>query len=74
METRSESTAGATAQSGCFVCQTARPFLENIWNDATRNHFRTSRIEFLKGIRSLLDDRIARLSRDEPKGTHVPVE
>ncbi len=74
METRSESTAGATALSGCFVCGTARPFLENLWNDATRNHFRNSRIEFLKGIRSLLDDRIARLSRDEPKGTHVPVE
>ncbi len=74
METRSESTAGATAQAGCFVCQTARPFLENIWNDATRNHFRNSRVEFLKGIRSLVDNRIARLTRDEPKGTHVPVE
>ncbi|HUB78494.1 MAG TPA: hypothetical protein VMB03_06850 [Bryobacteraceae bacterium] len=74
MENKSESTSGATAQSGCFVCQTARPFLEHIWNDATRSHFRNSRIEFLKGIRSLIDDRIARLSRDEPKGTHVPVE
>ena len=73
METRSEPNPGAT-HSGCFVCETARPFLENVWNDATRNHFRNSRIEFLKGVRSLLDNRIARLSRDEPKGTHVPVE
>jgi hypothetical protein len=74
MENKSESTSGATGQPGCFVCQTARPFLEHIWTDATRHHFRNSRIEFLKGIRSLLDERIARLSRDEPKGTTIPVE
>jgi hypothetical protein len=31
-------------------------------------------VEFLKGIRSLLDARIARLQREENKGTHVVVE
>jgi hypothetical protein len=31
-------------------------------------------VEFLKGIRSLLDQRIAALSREERKGTHVTVE
>jgi hypothetical protein len=45
-----------------------------MWSDATGNHFRNSRIEFLKGIRSLIDDRIGRLSTDEPKGTRVTVE
>jgi hypothetical protein len=74
MENKSESTSGAAGHRGCFMCQTARPFFEHVWNDAARNHFRSSRIEFLKGIRSLLDDRIARLSRDEPKGTTIPVE
>jgi hypothetical protein len=60
---------------GCFVCQVARPFLRNLWTDATRNHFRNSRVEFLKGVRSLIDDRIDRLSRaGEPKGKHVVVE
>jgi hypothetical protein len=59
---------------GCFFCATVRPFLERTWTDATRNHFRNSRVEFLKGIRSLLDARIAHLSRDEHKGTHVVVE
>ena len=45
-----------------------------MWTDATRHHFRNSRIEFLKGVRSLIDDRIARLSREQAKGTRVPVE
>lgn len=59
---------------GCFVCDVARPFLRNLWTDATRNHFRNSRVEFLKGVRSLLDDRIERLSRHEQKGQRVTVE
>ena len=62
------------AARGCFVCETAIPLFEKVWSDATKDHFRNSRIEFLKGIRSLIDDRIAHLSKDEPKGTHVTVE
>jgi hypothetical protein len=72
MEEKGE-TAGARGL-GCFFCQTVRPILERTWSDATRDHFRSSRVEFLKGIRSLLDARIARLSREEDKGTHVVVE
>jgi hypothetical protein len=63
-----------TAHSGCFICATAIPMLERMWSDATKDHFRNSRVEFLKGLRSLLDDRIAHLSREERKGTHVTVE
>ncbi len=49
--------------------------LERWWSESTNDHFRNSRIEFLKGIRSLIDDRIAHLSRQaERKGTHVTVE
>jgi hypothetical protein len=59
---------------GCFFCEALKPFLERTWSDATRNHFRNSRVEFLKGIRSLVDAQIARLSREERKGTHVTVE
>lgn len=67
-----EETKGAR---GCFFCETAVPLIEKCWSDATKDHFRNSRIEFLKGIRSLLDDRIAHLSKDpEGKGTHVNVE
>jgi hypothetical protein len=70
-----EKTDATSHQPGCFLCMTALPLIERCWTEATRDHFRNSRIEFLKGLRSLLDDRIAHLSRaEEPKGTHVPVE
>ena len=59
---------------GCFFCTTAMPLVGRMWTDATRGHFRTSRVEFLKGVRSLIDDRIANLSKGEQKGTHVTVE
>ena len=62
------------APGGCFVCQIAMPFLKDLWPEGAREHFRNSRVEFLKGMRSLLDDRIERLSRHEQKGQHVTVE
>jgi hypothetical protein len=63
-----------TEAPGCFMCMTAMPFLRHCWSEATKDHFRNSRIEFLKGMRSLIDDRISHLSRHEQKGTHVTVE
>ena len=74
MEEKTTSTATEEHEHGCFFCATALPLLERCWPEATRNHFRNSRIEFLKGLRSLLDERIANLSRKESKGTHVAVE
>ena len=74
MEEKVENIEATSHGVGCFFCETVRPFLERTWTDATRNHFRNSRVEFLKGIRSILDARIARLSREEHKGTHVVVE
>ena len=62
------------AAEGCFVCGVARPFLRDLWSDVTRTHFRNSRVEFWKGIRSLIDDRIEHLSRHEQKGQRVTVE
>ncbi|MCX6629152.1 MAG: hypothetical protein NTW28_16155 [Candidatus Solibacter sp.] len=74
MEEKTEAT-GAHAHAGsCFFCTTAMPMLESLVGEATRDHFRNSRVEFLKGLRSLLDERIAHLAREEPKGTHVTVE
>ena len=67
--------AEPAARVGCFFCETALPLLERCWPEATLHHFRNSRVEFLKGIRSLLDDRIAHLSKAKPAaGTHVVVE
>jgi hypothetical protein len=74
MEEEKTSTAGAAApEAGCFFCAVL-PMLERRWTEASQGHFRNARIEFLKGLRSMLDDRIARLSREAPKGTHVTVE
>ena len=62
----------------CFCCgfgPQATAFAGHLWSKATQDHFRNSRIEFLKGLRSLIDDRIDRLSRPvAPKGTTVPVD
>jgi len=66
---------GRTYASGCFFCDTAVPFVRKCWSEATRDHFRNSRMEFLKGLRSILDARIAHLSHQgQNKGTHVVVE
>jgi hypothetical protein len=63
------------AAQGCFICGTALPFIEKCLGADTVGHFRNSRIEFLKGMRSLIDERIAYLSKEaEHKGTHVTVE
>ena len=59
---------------GCFYCLNVKPFLRRAWSEATQDHFRTARMEFLKGVRSMLDERIANLSKHESKGTHVTVE
>ena len=66
--------SGAQPHAGCFVCNNVLPMFRNLWSEATEDHFRSSRIEFLKGIRGLIDDRIARLSREESKGQRVVVE
>ena len=68
-----------TAQPhGCFFCTVAGPqieaILDHVWPEPTQEHFRTARIEMLKGIRSLLDARIERLSQHAAKGTKVTVE
>lgn len=66
---------GSAKTSGCFICETAMPLIERCLGGATVEHFRNSRIEFLKGMRSLLDERIAQLSKEtEHRGTHVTVE
>lgn len=63
---------------GCFFCSVAAPqihaFFDHLWPDNTREHFRNARLEALKGVRSILDARIERLSQNAQKGTKVTVE
>jgi hypothetical protein len=66
------------APGGCFFCDVAAPqieaFLDHVWPQNTREHFRNARIEMLKGMRSMLDARIDRMSKHAQKGTKVTVE
>jgi hypothetical protein len=48
--------------------------IDHCWPEPTKEHFRTARLEVLKGIRSLLDARIDRLSQHGQKGTKFSVE
>jgi hypothetical protein len=70
--------AQAHAGSTCFFCEATdamKKFLDDIGpSEEAKSHFRQSRVELLKGIRRIIDDRIERVSRTEPKGTHVVVE
>ena len=45
-----------------------------IKSDAARGHLLNARIEMLKAVRSIIDDRIDHLSRAESRGTKVAVE
>jgi len=68
-----------TAQPhGCVFCTVIAPqldaIMDHMWPENTRGHFHNARIEVLKGMRSLLDARIERLSQHEKKGTKVTVE
>ena len=65
--------AAETSESGCFFC-TMLPMIERRWSEATRGHFKNSRVEFLKAIRQVLDERIEHLSNQGQKGTKVAVE
>lgn len=66
------------AQGGCFFCDVAAPqinaFLDHLWPQNTREHFRNARIEVLKGMRSMLGARIDSLSKQATRGTKVTVE
>lgn len=74
MDEQKQTEARDTRQAGCFMCVNIAPMLRNIWSEETLDHFRNSRIEFWKGVRGIIDDRIARMSRKESRGTTVTVE
>jgi hypothetical protein len=61
----------------CLCCE-AHEALDSLFrhlgSEEVKEHFRQSRIEFLKGVRSILDARIEGLGRAGNKGTRVVVE
>jgi len=65
-----------SAPSPC-ICQGTMPLLTELLRrmgppEAARQHFDAARLEFLKGVRALIDARIAQVSK--PKGEKIEVE
>ena len=67
------------ATSGPCLCQGAGPVLSEMVRrlgppEAARGHFETARLEFLKGLRALLDAGIEQCSKPRSKGEKISVE
>jgi hypothetical protein len=65
-----------TQSAGC-ACHGAGPLLSEMVRrlgppEEARRHFDAARLEFLKGLRALLDARIAHVSK--PRGEKIAVE
>ena len=62
----------------CLCCEAndaiSRVFHMMGGSEEVSGHFRQSRIEFLKGVRALLDQRIEHLGKHSAKGTRIVVE
>jgi hypothetical protein len=61
------------------LCQGAGPVLSDVLRrlgppEAARQHFEAARLEFLKGLRAILDERIAHRSKAKGKGEKIAVE
>ena len=70
--------ASAGGGSPC-LCQGAGPALSELIRrlappPAARHHFETARLEFLKGLRAVIDARIERRSRRKARGQSINVE
>ncbi len=66
-------------EGGPCLCQGAGPVLSELLRrlgppPEARAHFETARLEFLKGLRALLDARIAQCSKAQAKGEKISVE
>ena len=74
-ETNPQSAASTVIHERCLC----REILEQVReclsvSPQVREHFTNSRIEFLKGIRAVLDSRIEHLSKAATQGTKIAVE
>jgi hypothetical protein len=66
-------------QPGACLCQGAGPALSDFLRrlgppEEARRHFETARMEVLKGLRALIDARLAQLAKPQPKGEKIPVD
>jgi hypothetical protein len=73
-ETRQDA-AQPLRQEGCLCREIVNQFREAFGvSPKVKEHFTNSRIEFLKGIRAVIDSRIEHLSNAGQRGTKIGVE
>ena len=74
----SEEIPQAAAETRCVFCEVSEamgPLLHSFGgSEKVTSHFRASRLEFLKGLRAMLDERIEHMAQPPRKGTRVEVE
>ncbi len=75
MKKNTKSSAGGTP----CLCQGAGPALTELLQRLAppaeaKRHFDTARVEFLKGLRTLIDARIERLTKPKARGQAIKVE
>jgi hypothetical protein len=59
----------------CLCCEVIQQVREHLGlSPDVREHFTNSRIEFLKGIRAVIDSRIEHLSSKSQRGAKIAVE
>jgi hypothetical protein len=69
----------STTKPGGCLCQGVGPVMSELlrrWGppEEARRHFDSARVEFLKGLRALLDARIERVSKTKARGERISVE
>lgn len=66
----------AAAEPERCPCREIMTQLQNILgiSPAVQQHFNNSRVEFLKGVRAVIDQRIEHLSSTDQRGTKISVE
>lgn len=67
------------AECGSCVCMGAGPAMSDMLRkmgppEEARRHFDSARVEFLKGLRALIDSRIAHFDKRHAKGEKITVE
>jgi hypothetical protein len=74
-ETTQQNATQPLMQERCLCRELVNHFREAFdVSPKVREHFTNSRIEFLKGIRAVIDDRIEHLSNTGQRGTKIAVE
>jgi hypothetical protein len=70
-----QNTTEPVIQGRCLCREIVNQFRDAFgMSPSVREHFTNSRIEFLKGIRAVIDSRIEHLSKAGQRGTKIAVE